>query len=122
TFTTRDWYLQSRAYWRRNTDEFRLKRDEPEFFTNTHSSDVWALEFNGRYDSRYGSTGFGLEGRKEKIKSNNLGNRERDFMGIFAEHRLTFLDRWDFRAGLYSNYYNVYGWKHFPGAELGFQL
>src|SRR5690606_11205232 len=122
TLTTEAWYLQSRAYWRRNIDEFRLKRHEPEFFTNNHSSDVLALELNGRYDSKNGSTGFGLEGRKERMDSNNLGNRERDFLGVFAEHRLTILDKWDFRAGLYANYYIAYGWKHFPGAELGFEF
>lgn len=122
TLTTQDWYLQSRTYWRRNLDEFRLRRHEPEFFTNNHSSDVLAIEVNARYDSKIGSTGLGLEGRKEKIESNNLGNRQREFVGIFAEHRLSFWDKWDFRAGMYSNYYNEYGWKHFPGAELGFQL
>lgn len=122
TYSFDRWYVQSRAYWRRNVDEFRLRRNEPEFFTNNHESDVLALEFNGRYDSGIGSSGFGIEGRKEQIDSNNLGQRDRSFLGIFAEHRLTFLNKWDVRAGIYSNYYNAYGWKHFPGAELGFQL
>lgn len=122
TYTQGSWYVQSRAYWRRNTDEFRLRRHEPSFFTNTHTSDVLALEFNGRYDSRWGTSGLGMEGRKENLDSNNLGIRDRSFLGIFAEHRVTFLDAWDIRAGIYSNYYNAYGWKHFPGAELGYQL
>ncbi|MEX2594223.1 MAG: TonB-dependent receptor [Anditalea sp.] len=122
TYSFGQLYMQTRAYWRRNVDEFRLRRNEPEFFTNNHTSDVLALEFNGRYDNPLGSTGFGIEGRKEQIDSNNLGQRDRSFLGIFAEHRLAFFEKWDFRAGIYSNYYNVYGWKHFPGAELGFQL
>ena len=122
TYSTEELYLQGRAYWRRNLDEFRLRRHEPEFSTNNHISDALALEFNGRYDSRIGSTGLGIEGRKEQIDSNNLGERKRDFLGIFAEHRIEFLERADFRAGVYSNYYNEYGWKHFPGAELGYQL
>lgn len=115
-------YLNGRAYWRRNEDEFRLKRNEPQFSTNNHISDIVALEFNGRYDSPLGSTGLGVEGRKEQIDSNNLGNRERNFLGIFAEHRVEFLERADFRIGIYSNYYNEYGWKHFPGAEFGIQV
>lgn len=122
TYAAGDWYLQSRAYWRRNADEFRLRRHEPEFSTNTHRSDVLALEVNGRYESRFGATGVGLEGRKEMLDSNNLGNREREFLGIFAEHRIAFFDKVDFRTGVYSNYYNEYGWKHFPGAEIGYQL
>ncbi len=115
-------FVQTRTYWRRNLDEFRLRRNEPEFFTNNHISDVLALEVNGRYESEYGVTGLGLEGRKEKIESGNLGNRERNFIGAFAEHRIEFLEKFDFRAGIYSNYYNEYGWKHFPGAELGYQV
>jgi vitamin B12 transporter len=115
-------WVQTRAYWRRNIDEFRLRRHEPAFFTNNHVSDVLALEANGRYKSTFGTTGFGVEGRKEMIDSNNLGEREREFLGVFAEHRIEFLDKFDFRAGLYSNYYDEYGWKHFPGAELGYQL
>src|SRR5690554_5263010 len=122
TYSYEQWYLQSRAYWRRNDDEFRLRRNEPAFSTNNHQSDVLALEFNARYDSRLGSSGLGVEGRQEQIKSNNLGNRDRGFLGIFAEHRIELADKWDFSAGIYSNYYNEYGWKHFPGAELGFQL
>lgn len=66
--------------------------------------------------------GFGVEGRQEKIDSNNLGLRERTIMGAFLEHRTNFSKHGDIRAGLYSNYYSEYGWKHFPGAELGYQL
>jgi iron complex outermembrane receptor protein len=122
TYNYENFYLQSRAYWRKNTDEFRLRRNEPAFFTNNHVSDVLALEFNGRHVSKIGTSGFGIEGRKEQIESSNLGNRERSFLGVFAEHRIEFWDDFDFRAGVYSNYYNEYGWKHFPGAELGYQI
>lgn len=122
TFTDNNLYVQTRAYWRRNTDEFRLRRFEPEFFTNNHVSDVFAFEVNGTYTSRYGVTGLGVETRRENLDSNNLGERFRNFAGIFAEHRIEFADRFDFRAGVYSNYYNEYKWKHFPGAELGYQL
>ncbi len=115
-------FIQSRAYWRRNVDEFRLRRNEPEFFTNNHVTDVFALEFNGTYTSDFGISGFGIEGRQEEIDSNNLGQRQRTFAGIFAEHRIEFAEKFDFRVGLYSNYFDEYGWKHFPGAELGYQI
>ncbi|MFD2037039.1 TonB-dependent receptor plug domain-containing protein [Belliella marina] len=122
TYNHENLNIQTRAYWRRNTDEFRLRRNEPAFFTNNHVSDVLALEANGRYESNLGTTGLGIEGRQESIDSNNLGERKRSFLGVFAEHRIEFLEDFDFRAGVYSNYYNEYGWKHFPGAELGYQI
>ncbi|WP_194777162.1 TonB-dependent receptor plug domain-containing protein [Pararhodonellum marinum] len=122
TYETQTFFLNSRAYWRRNEDEFRLRRNEPAFFQNIHTTDVLALEFNSRIESKFGTSGLGLEGRKEMIDSNNLGERDRTLLGAFAEHRVEFLDKADFRAGVYSNYYSEYGWKHFPGAELGYQL
>jgi len=122
SFDRNDLFLQTRAYWRRNVDEFRLRRNEPQFFTNNHVSDVLALELNGSYTTGAGVSGFGIEGRNEEIDSNNLGNRKRQFLGVFAEHRVEFGDGFDFRAGIYSNYYDEYGWKHFPGAEIGYQI
>ncbi len=114
-------YLNTRAYWRRNEDEFRLRRNEPSFFQNIHTSDVIAIESNGSYKSKLGTTGFGIEGRKESIESSNLGNHERELFGIFLEQLVNLGEKTDIRAGLYSNYYSEYGWKHFPGAEIGFQ-
>lgn len=122
TYRHNNWYIQNRAYWRRNIDEFRLRRNEPEFFTNNHVSDVFALELNSSYTSDWGVTGFGVEGRQERIDSNNLGQRSRDFLGVFAEHRIELGEKTDIRAGIYSNYYSEYGWRHFPGAEIGYQL
>jgi iron complex outermembrane receptor protein len=115
-------FVQSRGYWRRNVDEFRLRRNEPDFFTNNHTSDVLALEINGAYTHQWGTSGLGIETRDERINSSNLGERNRSFIGVFAEHRIEFLEKFDARAGLYSNYYNEFGWRHFPGAELGFQV
>lgn len=115
-------WINTRAYWRRNMDEFRLRREEPAFFQNIHTTDVLALELNGRYTSTAGTSGFGVEGRTEQIDSNNLGERERNLLGVFAEHRVNFLENGDFRAGVYSNYYSEYGWRHFPGAEVGYQF
>lgn len=122
TYQFNNLYFQTRGYWRRNVDEFRLRRNEPEFFTNFHTSDVLALELNSTYNSKFGVTGFGIEGREEMIDSSNLGNHSRSFLGSFIEHRLEFFDKFDFRAGVYSNYYSQFGWRHFPGAEIGYQI
>jgi iron complex outermembrane receptor protein len=113
--------LTTRGYWRRNVDEFRLRRNEPSFFQNNHTTAVFALETNGSFQSKWGTTGFGLETRKESIESSNLGSRERMLSGIFLEQMISIAKKVDLRAGIYSNYYSEYGWKHFPGAEVGFQ-
>lgn len=121
SFTKNQWYLTTRAYWRRNEDEFRLRRNEPAFFQNFHTSDVLAIEANGSYKSNLGTTGFGFETRKEKIESSNLGNHDRSLVGVFLEQLVNLGQKTDVRAGVYSNYYSEYGWKHFPGLEVGYQ-
>lgn len=121
TLTLNNFYLNTRGYFRRNQDEYVLKRNEPSFYQNFHTTDVYALEANGKFDTKLGTTGFGVETRKEAIESTNLGNRDRVLTGIFLEQMVNFGSKVDLRAGVYSNYYSEYGWKHFPGAELGFQ-
>ena len=49
TFEEENFTLNTRAYWRQNVDEFRLKRFEPAFFQNNHTTDVIALEANGTW-------------------------------------------------------------------------
>jgi iron complex outermembrane receptor protein len=121
TLTLNRFSLNTRGYWRRNTDEFRLRRNEPAFFQNNHTTDVIALEANGSFKTKLGTTGFGLETRKESIESSNLGNRARNLTGIFLEQLVQLGAKIDLRGGIYSNYYSEYGWRHFPGAEMGFQ-
>lgn len=121
TYSTDKFYLNTRAYWRKNEDEYLLRRDEPSFYQNIHKTDVIALESNGTFESSLGTTGFGLEVRKESIGSSTLGDRDRTLSGLFLEQLVQLGAKVDLRAGVYSNYYSEYGWKHFPGAELGFQ-
>ncbi|MFN3999648.1 TonB-dependent receptor [Algoriphagus sp.] len=122
TFNHQSLSINTRLYGRRNVDEYRLRRNEPAFFQNNHTSDVFALETNGSYKSKLGVTGFGLELRKEQIVSNNLGDHERSLIGLFLEQLVNLGDKTDLRAGVYSNYYSEYGWKHFPGLEVGYQV
>ncbi|WP_439489986.1 TonB-dependent receptor plug domain-containing protein [Algoriphagus sp.] len=121
TLTLENFFLNTRGYFRRNVDEYVLKRNEPEFYQNNHTTDVFALEANGNFESKLGKTGFGVETRKEAIESTNLGDHDRVLTGVFLEQMVNFGPKVDLRAGVYSNYYSEYGWKHFPGAEVGYQ-
>lgn len=114
--------LLSRAYWRENEDKFRLKRNDPAFFQNNHTSTVAAIETHGSYSSKWGVSGLGLELRQEAIVSSNLGDHSRELVGVFAEQFISVGEKGEVRGGLYSTYYSEYGWKHFPGVELGYQV
>jgi iron complex outermembrane receptor protein len=122
TFNKRNFYLQGRGYYRMNQDEFRLKRFDPEYYTNYHTSQTVGVELNSTYRSVIGLTGIGVEFRKEMLESKNLGNRQRTFNGLYLEHAITLWDRLDLQFGVHSSYYSTYKWKIFPGMDLGFQL
>ncbi|MEN2284277.1 TonB-dependent receptor plug domain-containing protein [Algoriphagus sp. SE2] len=102
TLNLSSFYLNTRTYYRHNTDEYRLRRNETEFYQNNHTSEVFALEANGNLKSSLGTTGFGLKTRKKSLVSNNLGNRERNLSGIFLEHLVNLGSKVDLRAGVYS--------------------
>jgi len=114
--------ISIRSYFRMNEDEFRLKRRDVSFYTNTHQSQLLAIEMNGVHRSVLGETGYGIDLRREAIFSSNLGNHSRNLAGVFLEHKLILAKRVDARAGVYGNYYSQYGLRFFPGAEVGFQL
>lgn len=122
TYSKGNFLLNTRGYWRKNEDEYRLRRNEPEFYQNLHTSNTYALEINGSLESSWGETGFGVELREENLESNNLGERSRTLGGVFLEQFIPIGERLDFRAGIYSNYFDDWGWKHFPGMEAGYQL
>jgi iron complex outermembrane receptor protein len=114
--------IQTRAYYRINQDEFRLKRFVPSFYTNTHESQVVGLESNATLKTRFGTTGFGLEARNEALNSSNLGVRSRSFYGMYLEQALVLFKLLDTRIGLHASKYNQYDWKLFPGIEIAYQL
>lgn len=121
SFVSGNFSLNTRGYGRKNADEYRLRRNEPAFYQNFHTTEVFAAETNGAYTSKLGVTGVGVEVRKEQIQSNSLGNHDRVLSGVYLEQMVNLDEKVDIRAGLYSNYYSEYGWKHFPGLEVGFQ-
>lgn len=114
--------IQIRTYSRFNDDEFRLKRYDVSFYTNTHQSKTFAAELNGLLRSRLGETGYGIDLRREVLISSNLGNHTRSNAGAFLEHKILFAERFDLRGGIYANLYSQYGLRFFPGAEAGFQI
>ncbi|WPP52344.1 TonB-dependent receptor [Catalinimonas niigatensis] len=117
-----NWTLQPRIYWRRNHDNFILVRSDPDFFNNLHTTHVGGAEVHSTYRSKLGLSGIGLEYRYEDINSTNLGERNRNTAGIFAEHRFYLFDRLDLTPGLYLNWYSDYGWNLFPGLDASYEI
>src|SRR5690606_22848364 len=78
--------VNSNVYWRRGQDLYLFNREKPEIYRNMHIGNNVGGEINGNYKSALGTTGIGVELRKEFLASNNLGQRERFLTQLFAEH------------------------------------
>lgn len=62
---------------RMNDDEFRLKRNDPAFYTNKHRTEQYLLQSGMTIHESNGSTSLMLEGGSDWINSSNLGTHRR---------------------------------------------
>jgi vitamin B12 transporter len=138
----KQWELNGQAYWRRHSDHFLLKRDDPEFYENYHLSDVYGFKINTLFNSKFGETYLGIEGRREGILSTVLGNKmdkpkeiknmdgefytnsySRDYYGLFVQQKY-FIGRAFVNGGFLmsanADYKNQIAF--FPGIDGGYYL
>lgn len=117
------WGLNSAVYWRRGQDMYEYIRNKPEIYRNMHIGNNFGAELNGSYRSDLGTTGLGLELRKEFLASNNLGHRERFVTQVFFEHHFSFLEnKLNISPGISWANYDTEGNFFYPGLDLGFNF
>lgn len=115
--------IKPRVYWRRNQDMYVFVRDNPAIYRNLHITNKVGAEINTSYESKLGITGFGIDAAKVYLRSNNLGDREREMINLFLEHKFSFLkDKFDVTPGLAVNYFSDFKFHAFPGIDLGYSF
>lgn len=115
--------VKPRLYWRRNQDMYVFLRQNPSIYRNLHQTNKVGAEFNANYTSKLGITGFGIDMAKVFLSSNNLGDREREMVTLFLEHRFKFAhDKLDVTPGIAVNYFSDFNFHAFPGIDVGYQL
>ena len=115
--------LNSNIYWRRGQDLYLFNRAKPEIYRNLHIGNNIGGEISGNYKSILGTTGVGVELRKEFLASNNLGSRERFVTQIFAEHHFSFFqDKFHLSPGISWANYDTQGNFFYPGLDAGFDF
>jgi len=115
--------LKSNIYWRRGQDMYEYIRNKPEIYRNMHIGNNIAFETYGTYHSGLGSTGLGVELRKEFLASNTLGHRERFITQLFLEHHFSFLqNKLNISPGISWANYAEEGNFFYPGLDVGFDL
>jgi len=115
--------LKPRLYWRRNQDEYIYVRQDPSIYRNLHQTNKVGAEFNAKYISHLGVTGFGVDLAKVYLSSNNLGKRNRFMTTVFLEHLFKLADnKLDITPGIAINYFTDFKFHAFPGLDIGYRL
>ena len=108
--------------YRYSYDDYRFYRNDLSKSRNQHYAHSFSPEINANYQTSYGEFGAGLEGRFEKINSSNLGNNKRDNIGAYAEFRTEEIENIQISTGAYVNYNSAFGWRVYPGLDIGYSL
>jgi iron complex outermembrane receptor protein len=115
--------LHSNIYWRRGQDMYLFNREKPEIYRNMHIGNNVGGEVNSSYQWGLGTTGVGLELRKEFLASNNLGDRNRFVSQVFFEHHFSLLDKkLNISPGISWANYSKEGNFFYPGLDVGFNF
>lgn len=113
--------LNSNVYWRRGQDMYLFNREKPEIYRNMHIGNNVGGEVNSSYSWGLGTTGLGVELRKEFLASNNLGNRNRFVSQVFFEHHFSLLEnKLNISPGVSWANYSKEGNFFYPGLDIGY--
>lgn len=114
--------ISPRISYRYNKDDYIYIRQRPEVYRNIHETNIITGEVQSTISLKRGTIGAGVEFRNTEINSTNLGKRNRNNLGIFAEYKHYFSDKLNASAGLYANYNSDYDWEFFPGVDVGYNV
>ncbi len=123
TKTATAWRITPRVWWRRNADDYVFYRYNPSLFRNYTVSNVIGAEVPLSYQSKYGTTGFGVNATQTYFESSRLDTHRRTQIALNLEHRFSFLSgRLDVTPGLLWSNYSDFGSDVFPGIEAGYRV
>lgn len=115
--------LNSNVYWRRGQDMYVFNRENPGLYRNMHIGNNVGGEVNSSYQWKLGTTGVGVEFRKELLASNNLGNRNRFVSQVFFEHHFSLLNKkLNITPGVSWANYSEEGNFFYPGLDVGYNF
>ncbi|MDQ1803373.1 TonB-dependent receptor [Chryseobacterium sp. CKR4-1] len=115
--------LNSNIYWRRGQDMYLYNRQNPALYRNMHIGNNVGGEVNSSYTWGLGTTGVGVELRKEFLVSNNLGDRNRFVTQVLFEHHFSLLDKkLNISPGISWANYSKEGNFFYPGLDVGYNF
>jgi iron complex outermembrane receptor protein len=110
------------ASWRRNQDYFLLRRENPAFYRNLHTSNTVSVEAQTTITLPRSTLVLGAEGATDILESNNLGYRNRVRLSGFGEVRTKILDNLTTGGGGTLLYNSDWGLNVATSLNLGWQV
>jgi len=108
---------------RRHTDLFVLYRDRPQLFTNRHAVESWNAALRRREKAGQNATlHYGVEGYRDAILSNNLGEHARGRGAGYLALDVRALRRFSFSLGAREEVYGSFSGQFSPSAAAGIWL
>lgn len=114
--------ITPRISYKYGKDDYIYRQSDPSFYRNIHETNVVTGEVESSLHLSHGILGAGVELRNEEINSTNLGKHQRNNLGIYAEYKHFFSDKFNASAGIYGNYNSDFDFEVFPSADLGYRF
>ncbi len=114
--------LKMKFYHIEHHDDFILDRFNPEWYRNKHKTDVNGIESQISFNTKFGITVIGGNFEKDHIKSNSLGNHQRETASLFLEQRKDLTGKLYIDTALYLYHYSGWGWEPIPSVTLNYRL
>lgn len=115
-------WMSAGMSWRRHTDHYVLKYDNPSFYENNHVTDVYQAELQNTIDLRNFLHNVGVEIGQDNIQSNRLGDHWRSRCGFFYEGQTKTTGKLGLQVGTSAYYYSDWGWNFSPGIDISYQF
>lgn len=115
-------FIHPRVSHRYTDDDYRYFRHDLSTARSRHKGQAFTPQLNATWNTTYGDLGFGAEWRNEGIRSSNMGHHHRNNFGSYIEFKSEYIPNFHVNGGAYLNYNSVYGWRWFPGMDLGWQV
>ena len=108
--------LNASSRW--NYDHYIFTKVNPSLYQNKHQNQAIQIEASYLHEFEDSRLSLGFESRSERIRSNNLGDHQREIVGAYGE----FIKEWfpDFTTtfGAYALHTDFVGFQVYPGAEF----
>ena len=104
-----------------NYDHYIFTKVNPSLYQNKHQNQAIQIEASYLHEFQDSRLSLGFESRSERIRSNNLGDHQREILGAYGEYIKEWFADFTTTFGAYALHTDFLGFQVYPGAEFQLQ-